>query len=332
MLICTGKIIYLKESFFDAIHSIIYLIIAANVLLSYYKMNFCMQRLNISFSSISNHNFLEFADYRVSLRDKFRMTMFWLSCISYTIYIVWDFVTSELNYYYQKRLFGLDPKIFPKFIAYAIPIVIELSFALTIKAAEKLMCFYFASICRFIAFEFTSLTRSVSNISSNWNRDPGRQRLFLSMDRYTDLCDMVAIIDTVMSPMLFLWTLSLALQITYDGNYICKAVNFCSDPCYCIQYFIEFLIVLVALIDVFMSSSSITKEAQELGTIIYKIAGSQDCFGKDHLRSRIGLWYWKIVTDPPRISGFGTYNINRSCLLNILGVVITFVAIMYELA
>ncbi|XP_023218154.1 uncharacterized protein LOC111620464 [Centruroides sculpturatus] len=332
MIIFTSKLIYFKESFWIAISNIIYLIIASIVLLSHYKMNLFVHRLNHSFSNISNHNFLEFADYRVSLRDKFRMMMFWLFCISCTFYIVWDFLKGGLNNYYEFKLFGLDPNIFPKVIAYGIAIFIELSFALTFKAGEKLMCFYFSSICRFVSFEFTSLKCSVSQISSSWNRDPGRQKLLLSMDRYMDLCDVVGLIDLVMSPLLFLLSMSLALQIIYDGNYICKAVNFCSDPCYCIQYFVDFLMIIIAFIDVFMSSSSITMEAQEMSPVIYKIASSQECHGKDHLRSRIGLWYWKIITDPPKISGFGTFGINRSCLLNILGVVITFVVIMYELA
>lgn len=332
MILHTCKVIYFNESFMTAINDVIALFMAFNVLMTYYKLHFFMQQLNFSLSTISNHNFLEFADYRVGLRDKFRMIIFWFYCLSHCLYIVYALITNDIHNYYENKLHGFDPDILPKFVAYLIVIIIEFSFIFFVRAAEKLMCFYYASISRFISAEFSYLRYCVNSLSTNWNREPGRQRLLLSMDRYTDLCDIIGFIDVAMSSLLFLWTSSLAIQITFDGNHICKTVNFCKEPVFCIQYFLEFLIVLITFIDVFMSSSSVTSEAQELGPTVYKIAGSPECFGKDHLRSRIGLWYWKIITDPPKFTGFGAFGINRSCLLNILGIIITFIAIMYELA
>lgn len=329
----TAYIMAQNGPFMIVIHQVIYTFSAIVVLISYYQLCFYRDKLDRCLVDVSHPSNSKYRVHQVQGRDHFRAFIFWFYCISYLVYSTWYFATHRNLYpYYKRYMFGLNPKLLHPVLAYSLAIISNLGYTMWLRAAEKLLCFFYSSVCRYISSEFKCLHRCIDDIAKTWPSEPDKERLLSCLNRYQDLCDIVSNVDLIFSSIVFLFIASLSLQITFDGNYMCKTKGFCTDPIYCLQYFIEFFVVLVSFIDVFMSGSSVTIEAQEIGDPVYRIASKLETAGKDQLRPRIGLWYWKIVTSPPKLSAFGSVEINRNAMVSILGIIVAYIIVMFELA
>ncbi|XP_076336348.1 gustatory receptor for sugar taste 64f-like [Tachypleus tridentatus] len=239
----------------------------------------------------------------------------------------------DLQVYLQTHLYGVSDKHFTKQLQYVIAFVDALLFCILIRGINIFTGLFYIFVCRVIASNFSTLNDILKAAALKNNITPNAVRRFRKL--HTELADLVITIDDIVNFILFCWYSTILFDLCIDIYYFFIFESKTHDDqaqrtTAGILDLYRFTYSLVFFLSTSFSAANVTEEAHASLPLVHKLTDEQAITDWE-LQEQTLLLSAQLTAPEVGFTGWHFFYIDRSFILSVTGVVISFCVVIVQM-